>query len=196
LLRCEAEPELRGHGPDHKGAGARWTQERLGLPALAVQGHHGGMRSPGELQSWLDSARVAGGIEQALLLARAALPELGEAGVPAFPTFAQTSKRAGELFLRLLFSCLVDADFLDTEQHFNAGRSKARGADVAMTELFERLQHDQAERFAAVPDSPVNRARREIFAHCLEAARQPTGLFRLAVPTGGGKTRSGMAFAV
>ncbi len=196
LLSCEADPKLRGHGPDHKGTGARWTLERLGLPALAVQGHHGGLRSPNEFQGWLTAPRVAGGIEQALALARAALPELAEATSPTFPAFAERNARSGELFLRMLFSCLVDADFLDTEQHFNAGRSEARGAGFSTAELFERLQRDQDERFAGAPDSPVNRARREIYASCLEAAAQPTGLFRLAVPTGGGKTRSGMAFAL
>ncbi|HLZ71307.1 MAG TPA: CRISPR-associated endonuclease Cas3'' [Dehalococcoidia bacterium] len=196
LLSCERDPKLRGHGPDHKRAGSRFAMERLGLPAMAIQGHHAGMKSPTTFEAWLNDPQTLAAVDQALRRARAELLELGEQTELAFPAFAQRRALAGELFLRMLFSCLVDADFLDTERHFNETKAEVRGADVAPGALFEQLQGDQGRRFAGAPGTALNRARQEIYDHCLEAAAQPPGLFRLAVPTGGGKTRSGMAFAL
>jgi CRISPR-associated endonuclease/helicase Cas3 len=69
-----------------------------------------------------------------------------------------------------------------------------RKGETITEALWERFERNQE----ALPkaDKPVNRIRKEIYDHCLDAAEQPTGLFRLTVPTGGGKTRSGMAFAL
>ncbi|MBX6724017.1 MAG: DEAD/DEAH box helicase family protein, partial [Dactylosporangium sp.] len=95
-----------------------------------------------------------------------------------------------------MFSALIDADYLDTERHFEPSRAVVRqqGRILDRT-LWERFIADQARRFGP-PHDPVSQARDEIYRDCLDAAVRPPGLFRLTVPTGGGKTRSAMAFAL
>lgn len=196
LLACETNPKLRGSGPDHKRAGAAFASERVGPAAMLVQGHHGGLHFPTEFQTWLREPPAQAAVSEALALARVAIDGLAAAGAPAVPEFAQQDAHTAEFFLRMLYSTLVDADFLDTERHFNADKAAIRGAMVSPADLFAGLEEDQREQFGAAPDTEVNRARREVYAHCLHAATQPPGVFRLAVPTGGGKTRSALAFAL
>ncbi|MDX1488228.1 MAG: CRISPR-associated helicase Cas3', partial [Acidiferrobacterales bacterium] len=98
--------------------------------------------------------------------------------------------------VRMLFSCLVDADFVDTE-HFYAqherGLPVARGGGPAFEVLRESLdQHLSGFR----ADSDVNRLRSEILAHVRGQAIEPPGRFTLTVPTGGGKTLASLAFAL
>jgi CRISPR-associated endonuclease/helicase Cas3 len=107
-------------------------------------------------------------------------------------TEAQLSQ---ELFVRMLFSALVDGDFLDTEAHFQPARAGQRSDSPALAELWNRFEADQA-RLTGQSSGPLQHARHAIYRACLEAAALPPGLFRLIVPTGGGKTRSGMAFAL
>src|SRR6266511_1441453 len=95
----------------------------------------------------------------------------------------------------MLFSALVDADFLDTEYHFNKGKSAQRGSSVSLSTLWERLEVQQRQ-FSGQDQRVVTRARHAIYEACLAASALPPGWFRLTVPTGGGKTRSGMAFAL
>lgn len=101
-----------------------------------------------------------------------------------------------ELFLRMMFSALVDADFLDTEKHFEPDAPRLRGAEYAPVDLWPMLERDQARIILKARSTPVNTVRREVYEACLEAAEIPQGVFRLSVPTGGGKTRSGLAFAL
>ncbi len=196
LLACEVDPlgSKRQH-PDHKAAGAQLAVGRLGLLALAIQGHHGGLRKPAEFKSWLASHSQALARTDVPGLARQAMPDINHVGKLPMPERVERDPAAAEMFLRMLFSTLVDADFLDTEGHFEPERTEYRGTRVSMLDLWERFEADQG-RFAAAAGNAVAQARAEIYQHCLDAAEQPAGLFRLTVPTGGGKTRSGMAFAL
>lgn len=94
---------------------------------------------------------------------------------------------------RMLFSCLVDADFLDTEAFMQAGdvyRNPGTTFD-ALSSSFERYMN----RFAS-STGELNDKRRQILDSCKSFASCGKGLFRLSVPTGGGKTLSSMAFAL
>jgi CRISPR-associated endonuclease/helicase Cas3 len=192
----EAETGNRRYGPDHKAAGVQMAlQHGLGPLALLLQGHHGGLKNKQDLKQWL--AKNAPRTDRALDLAQQAIPNLSPDSPLSIPAYAKLQDDVPrlEFFLRFLFSALVDADFLDTEQHFNADQSAYRGSDLALAELWTRFQANQRQ-FDDAPNTPVNRSRRKIYRACLKAAALPPGLFRLTVPTGGGKTRSGMAFAL
>lgn len=99
------------------------------------------------------------------------------------------------LWVRMLFSCLVDADYLDTEAFMDQEKSLERAGYASLSELkrlfdcfIERKQRD-------AQDTPINRKRQEVLSQCREKAKLEPGIFTLTVPTGGGKTLSSMAFA-
>lgn len=97
-------------------------------------------------------------------------------------------------FLRMIFSCLVDADFLDTERFMSNGAIK-RPASCTLKILDNLLTNYIAKKFANL-DGDINNKRLEIRLDCESSADQPSGLFSLTVPTGGGKTISSMVFAM
>ncbi len=181
--------------PDHKAAGALLARRHLGVVALLIQGHHGGLQAGSQLQAWLGDAARSAAVQEAVALARQTFADLDPSAPVPLPSHAQHDPLAAELFLRLLFSTLVDADFLDTEDHFFPERSEQRGGGVTIADLWSRFERAQAS-FSGKRHDKVGTARHEIYGHCLDAAQQPPGLFRLTVPTGGGKTRSAMGFAL
>lgn len=197
LKACLLNPEHRGHGPDHKAAGAIYAQQRLLPLSLLIQGHHGGLKSPAEYKNWLAEKEKEHGstIADALTAARALLQALDPSQPLEIPLAIRQNPYASEFFLRMLFSALVDADFLDTEQHFNKGKAALRGSEIPLATLWERLEAYQRQ-FSGQDQRLVTRARHAIYEACLAASALPPGWFRLTVPTGGGKTRSGMAFAL
>ncbi|MCL7489415.1 MAG: CRISPR-associated endonuclease Cas3'' [Desulfobulbaceae bacterium] len=101
------------------------------------------------------------------------------------------------LFIRMLFSCVVDADFLDTEAFMNKRKSSQR--NQAYPELAELLPHFDAymdKLCAGVEPSPINKIRAVVLSQCREAAVREPGVYSLSVPTGGGKTLASLAFAL
>ena len=180
-------------GPDHSSAGAVLAVQRHYWEGLAflIAGHHGGLPQPETLKQRLHDKVYDPLVLEACQKADQiiTLPE-----PPTFPNLA--SPFEVEFFLRMLFSALVDADFLDTEEHFQPERGKVRRQDYDLASLVPILSRNQEILLARSEASPVNQARQEIYLQCLEAAALPPGIFRLTVPTGGGKTRSGLAFAL
>ena len=104
-------------GGDHKGAGAVLAVQCLGPAAMVIQGHHGGLKALAEFQAWLRERSQDPAVILALASARSRM-ELRESvqKLPAPPHLK--TKESSEFWIRLLFSALVDADFLDTEAHF------------------------------------------------------------------------------
>jgi len=100
------------------------------------------------------------------------------------------------LWVRMLFSCLVDADFLDTEAFMAPERVGQRDNWPSIPTLAERFDTAMATLVAGADPTPVNRLRRQILQDCRAAALLPPGVFSLTVPTGGGKTLSSMAFGL
>ena len=105
-----------------------------------------------------------------------------------------------QMAIRMLFSALVDADRLDTEQFMtpdlSAERLRIKGNYASLCTLRERLRA-KTESFSSAPDTPVNRARAYFLESCrTHGAESDPGIYTLSLPTGAGKTISSMAWAL
>ena len=103
-------------------------------------------------------------------------------------------------YTRMIFSCLVDADFLDTENFMSKGKIR-RGNFYNLEELKNIFDNYIEKTFLnennARYNAPINQKRRQILKECIGKGDNCTeNLFSLTVPTGGGKTVSSMAFAL
>lgn len=198
LLAVEQQPGRRV-GPDHKTAGAWLASQQAAAFALVVLGHHGGMPAAGALKSTLtlgDAQRAE--VEEAISRARSVLPEVDPAGPIPWPAWYAQARRAdpcaGDLLLRMVASAVFDADFLDTQRHFD-GDPPAR-PHSALPELAARLEAARARYLGARRPTPVDGVREELARCALEAAGGPVGVYRLAAPTGAGKTIAAARFAL
>ena len=98
--------------------------------------------------------------------------------------------------VRMLFSCLVDADYLDTEAFMMPEQSRLRGAKATMAELLEKMEVHLDNLSKGAPDTEVNRIRRYVQQCCKEQSEGPVDYYSLTVPTGGGKTLSSVLWAL
>jgi CRISPR-associated endonuclease/helicase Cas3 len=201
----EIQAYLRGEGKskDHSSAGMlKGMDAATPAPAVCVAGHHGGLSNvTGPAPSLEKRARKASENDRIVAALR-----LGESWlrphatgdvnhVPRLDGPPEERCRQLEMWTRFVHSALVDADYLDTEEHFQPGMAALRTISHDMAALLRDLETNQQERFGP-PETDINRVRDEVYRTALEAASQPRGLFTMAVPTGGGKTRSAMAFAL
>lgn len=202
LSACHREPHRRHQSVDHKttGAAALSSSEML---AQIILGHHGGLSDLGtatsRLRAFIRNEHERFGVGWSAFTSLGVVPS---APLPPFPAWARATRVTEEFFVRMLFSCLVDADALDTEAHWTPGAADIRDRDLpGLAELWERFQANQRALLNDVSKSPdaesaVNRVRAEVYDACVERSELPPGFFRLTVPTGGGKTRSATAFAL
>jgi CRISPR-associated endonuclease/helicase Cas3 len=189
---------------NHSIAGALQSKmafENLGLLlAYPIAGHHAGLPdwSPadGEGNKALDN-RMREGDEQGLLhKATVAAPaDLLKARLLAPPTKFGGSNGL-HLWIRILFSCLTDADFLDTESFMNAGKSELRGEYPSLASLLPLFNEWMMQKTEKNDPSPIDLLRTDVLRQCREKAKGAPGLYTLTVPTGGGKTLSSLAFAL
>lgn len=186
---------------NHSSAGALHAVEKLGgkgwLLAYLIAGHHAG------LPDWHSDEHALSSLSQRLE-DRQHLQAISNVTIPTdvlHPALTPATKPLGgetglALWLRMLFSCLVDGDFLDTEKFMDDEKSQSRGSFSSIEQLLEKFDERMKKLTAEAKPTPVNRVRAEVLRQCRERASDTPGLFSLTVPTGGGKTLSGLAFAL
>lgn len=194
---AEAHLEARAR-VDHSTAGAIHASDhfrRAGrVFAYLIAGHHAG------LPDW-EADRTGKAALSQRLLARELLSAALAGGVPReildqpMPT-EKPIGRDGAFWLRMLFSCVVDADFLDTEDFFEPEKAALRARYPALSQLLAPFNAYMEMKQTDAPDTTVNRTRAAVLSRCIEQAKSRPGIFSLTVPTGGGKTLSSMAFAL
>lgn len=180
----------------HSAAGAALALERMPgmvsgqMLALVLAAHHGALKPA----RYLETIRTAG------------LPLLDASRVGGLPQEierqdASFSGTPSALALRILFSALVDADLLNTEE-WDTGTTRSANYD-SVAELRQRLDAFCLRKIetaqATVSGEKEQRLagmRRSVLEACVNAAAAAPGHFTLTVPTGGGKTLSGLAFAL
>ena len=203
-LRCksgydeEAHLEGKAEKIDHSSPGAKVAEELFGkgigrLMAYCIAGHHAG------LPDW------TGG--QKALSFRLSNTTTGEIS-PELKTMISAAQPGNlpwkfanntldlSLWLRMLFSCLVDADFLDTEWYMEPDKANLRGGYLPIGRLLDRFNSYMEQKIGNSEKSPVNDIRQAVLRDCRTAANKAPGVFSLTVPTGGGKTLSSLAFAL
>ncbi|MBK8254887.1 MAG: CRISPR-associated endonuclease Cas3'' [Polyangiaceae bacterium] len=206
----EAHIEGDASGPrDHSSAGAILADDKGGAVGKAVSfliaGHHAGLANRAQLRERLSRKR-----DEARCLERAveggAPTSILEMGLPTLPSRLEwkTSSKADvdartrvfEMWMRLVFSALCDADFLDTERFYDEAKAERRGQGPQIGDLLVRLKSHLDALEKGARDTEVNRARADVRKACKEAAHLNPGVFSLTVPTGGGKTLASLAFAL
>ncbi|WP_035416465.1 CRISPR-associated helicase/endonuclease Cas3 [Ferrimonas kyonanensis] len=185
----------------HSTAGAMHAQVQLGpaygsLLAYVIAGHHAGLPDWSGGRAGL-SYRLGeiGPAEYQASIAATIPSEILQGELPSKPT-ALGDPDAYAIWIRMLFSALVDADFLDTESYMQPEQSQQRGAAPSMADLRERFDSWMAKLRLYAEDTPLNRVRSTIFDACIQGAEGPSGIFSLTVPTGGGKTLASLGFAL
>jgi CRISPR-associated endonuclease/helicase Cas3 len=206
--RLEGGPRI-----DHATAGAR---EVLGLTsrngpdfiisqviAHAIAGHHAGLPDSLGDDSSLH-ARLKKDIEPLDPIWREEINLVADRLTPLGFNWSREKDKLSFQFAflgRMLFSCLVDADFRDTEYFYAQAEGRSVDRDwprlpAIVDDLNSRFDYYMSQKQASAADTPVNRLRAEILAHVRARGEADCGLFTLTVPTGGGKTLASLAFAL
>ncbi len=98
--------------------------------------------------------------------------------------------------IRMLYSCLVDADYLDTESFMKPEQSCLRQRKWDMKELLSILEQHLADLSASAPKTKVNEIRQYVQQECIKASHHSAGFYSLTVPTGGGKTLASVLWSL
>lgn len=186
---------------NHSSAGALHAVRQLGgkgrILAYLIAGHHAG------LPDWHSDEHGLASLSQRLEDEQH-LRAISSAHIPTdvlTPVGTLAAKPLGgeaglALWLRMLFSCLVDGDFLDTERFMDREKGQTRGNFASVAELLDKLEKHMSQLIAEATPTSVNRVRAEVLRQCRERALASPGIFSLTVPTGGGKTLSSLTFAL
>lgn len=179
---------------DHKLAGVKLASEIWQPIGFCLLGHHGGLPDLTSIKARLEQSANRDDVAQAIERFKTICPNLDKQSI-SVPKHVENPLTC-EFLIRMLFSALVDADYLDTECHWDKQSFSIRQSSYDLQNLWNIFDREQTRMMKESPETPINSIRQEIYKACLDAAERQRGVYKLAVPTGGGKTRSGMAFAL
>lgn len=190
-----------GNAVDHSTAGAVEIYKKYGdfglLLAYCIAGHHTGLPDGGSPLDTPDEPTLYGRLHKADKIEsyEKYKDEINPGDQADFSIPIHPLCKIGfslSFYIRMLYSCLVDADFIDTENAMN------NGVDRQIGESFPVLTGKLGQYIKSFDDleKPINRWRTKILHSCLKRAEGEKGLYTLTVPTGGGKTVSSLAFAL
>ena len=198
------QSHLRNHDNkkvDHSSAGAQLCEEIGGgykYIEACIAGHHAGLADYGGSSSTSDESSLYGRLLKHIEDFSAYKQEITVPEVKTAPFDPRKVKDPGfslSVFIRMVYSCLVDADYLDTENFMTNGQANRDSGD-SIDILYDKLISHVSPWLSCYDDQTINGRRSEILRNCIDKGDYPQGLFRLTVPTGGGKTVASLSFAL
>lgn len=183
---------------DHSTAGAKICNEKGGYYSIlsyCIAGHHAGLPDYGNTAI---GNSLCGRCKKKICDFENYKNEIQVPLIHTNPIVFEPTKNLDfslSVFVRMLYSCLVDADFLDTES-FMKNENTGRVSGETMEVLEKKLEKHIASWLSNYELESINGRRTEILRHCIEMGKQEKGIYRLTVPTGGGKTIASLAFAL
>ena len=166
------------------------------LFAYIIAGHHGGLLNYGSVEGGLCERLQKEKLPDYSAYHNEISFDTQKVGPLKLRPLSNKTGFCISFFTRMLFSCLVDADSLDTENFTSREKSPLRRQFESFEILNKKFEAHMQKINAGAKDSIINRERKNIFEQCVLAGSLPPGIFSLTVPTGGGKTLSSMAFAL
>ena len=181
---------------DHATAGAQLCK-KINLLVLdyCIAGHHAGLPDYGNTA---ERSSLCGRYKKKIYNYEAYQEEIKIPEIYTEPFDINTLSNPDfslSTFTRMIYSCLVDADFLDTEYFMKNGLVE-RQSGQSMNILLKKLENRILDWLKNNDIDTVNGRRTEILRNCIEEGKRNRGIFRLTVPTGGGKTIASLAFAL
>lgn len=183
-----------GKKVDHSSAGAYALYlNNLPIESMCIAGHHGGLLNAGSQYSNNDGTWYSriNKIEQNKEILKNYYEHFEEISY-AMPKFASENNFSTCLYTHMLFSSLVDADYLDTEE-FMTGRKRKESCTIQLP--CNKISNQANQYLNKRSLKAIDKERNIILKKCIENAKSDKKLFTLSVPTGAGKTFSSLTFA-